>query len=182
MSETSRSGGIRKARVSGVRFLAVAQRLLTVAVGFKPTGGRETRAASRQRRLNPDSEVQPRIAQMTRIRNNLREANRETFLPARNAIVLFSSVSSVVFYLRVRIKTDPISRLASRISTAVVPEGTAEARDRNPGFCRPSGTRFPSRLNPALKRWVILTMSLRDKGTGHRIPTPPIPYPARAAD
>ncbi len=33
---------------------------------------------------------------------------------------------------------------------ALSPGGTAEV------FCRPSGTRFPSRLNPALKRWAIV--------------------------
>jgi len=45
------------------------------------------------------------------------------------------------------------------------PGGTAEARDRNPVFCRPSGTLFPSCRNPALKRWAILMMSLRDDDT-----------------
>jgi len=69
VSETSRSNGTRKARVSGVRFLAVAERLLTVAVGFSPRVGEKRAPASRQRRLNQDrirvpSGVAPRRSAM----------------------------------------------------------------------------------------------------------------------
>ncbi len=43
------------------------------------------------------------------------------------------------------------------------PEGTTETQIRNRIFCRPSGTRFPSCVSPALKRRAILMLSLRDE-------------------
>ena len=44
-----------------------------------------------------------------------------------------------------------------------VPEGRKKIRFKGWIFCRPSGTCLYSRLNPALKRRAIFTMSLRDK-------------------
>jgi len=63
VSETSRSNATHKARVSGVRFLAVAERLLMVAVGFSPRVAEKRVPASRQRRLNQDQiRVPPGVA------------------------------------------------------------------------------------------------------------------------
>ena len=55
-----------------------------------------------------------------------------------------------------------------------VPEGRKKIRFKSWIFCRPSGTCLYARLNPALKRRAIFTMSLRDT------PLPEFPKGIRA--
>jgi hypothetical protein len=48
----------------------------------------------------------------------------------------------------------------------ISPAGTSDAKHLWHEFSRPFGTRLSARLNPALKRWAILRISLRDKACG----------------
>ena len=67
------------------------------------------------------------------------------------------------------------STIAQRFSVGVPrtmkssPEGTAERRSVRRPVSRPFGTCSWVRLNPTLKRWAIVGLSLRDKEQGKRL-------------
>jgi len=61
------------------------------------------------------------------------------------------------------IENSPAFQRRESIVSYISPEGTAEWEYLWHEFNRPFGTRLCLLLNPALKRWAILRMSLRDK-------------------
>ena len=65
------------------------------------------------------------------------------------------------------IENSPAFQRRESIVSCISPvSGTADWKYLWPDFSRPFGTRLCLPLNPALKRWAILTMSLRDKAFG----------------
>ena len=64
------------------------------------------------------------------------------------------------------IENSPAFQRRDSIVSYINPEGTAEWEYLWHEFRRPFGTQLFLPLNPALKRWAILRMSLRDKAFG----------------
>jgi hypothetical protein len=60
------------------------------------------------------------------------------------------------------IENSPAFQRRESIVSYFSPEGTVDGKHLWQDFSRPFGTRLSLPLNPALKRWAILTMSLRD--------------------
>ncbi len=61
------------------------------------------------------------------------------------------------------IENSPAFQRRESIVSGISPEGTADWKCLWHEFNRPFGTQLSLPLNPALKRWAILRMSLRDK-------------------
>src|SRR6266498_2162718 len=64
------------------------------------------------------------------------------------------------------IENSPAFQRRDSVVSGISPEGTAEWKHLLFEFNRPFGTWHWVPLNPALKRWAILRMSLRDKTFG----------------
>src|SRR2546422_6980734 len=64
------------------------------------------------------------------------------------------------------IENSPAFQRRESIVSCISPEGTADWKHLWHEFSRPFGTGLCVLLNPALKRWAILRMSLRDKAVG----------------
>ena len=64
------------------------------------------------------------------------------------------------------IENSPAFQRRESIVSCISPEGTADWKYLRHEFSRPYGTRPCLPLYPALKRWAILGMSLRDNAFG----------------